>query len=125
VNLYDFVPSLFEVVDSSHHSIPPWELAANVETIISTESLRLNENEYKQQGNLWIHHSVLIEENVQIRSAAIIGAGCFIASNTYIRGGVILGANTYVGPGVELKSVICCGDSAFAQSSLVCHSSNK
>jgi UDP-N-acetylglucosamine diphosphorylase / glucose-1-phosphate thymidylyltransferase / UDP-N-acetylgalactosamine diphosphorylase / glucosamine-1-phosphate N-acetyltransferase / galactosamine-1-phosphate N-acetyltransferase len=51
---------------------------------------------------------------VQFRSAAIISEDCFIASNAYLKGGVMLGANTQVGPGVELKSVICCGDSAFA-----------
>ena len=114
MNLYTFVPALSEIFPTLDLSIPPWELATNVETLISTESLRLKANDYKQRGNVWIHHSAIVEENVQIRSAAIIGAGCFIASNAYLRGGVILGANTHVGPGVELKSVICCGDSAFA-----------
>lgn len=114
MNLYDFVPSLSDVIDSGPYALPPWELAANVETLISKEGLKLNVNNYKQHGNVWIHHSAIVEDNVQIRSAAIIGAGCFTASNAYLRGGVILGANTHVGPGVELKSVICCGDSAFA-----------
>jgi UDP-N-acetylglucosamine diphosphorylase / glucose-1-phosphate thymidylyltransferase / UDP-N-acetylgalactosamine diphosphorylase / glucosamine-1-phosphate N-acetyltransferase / galactosamine-1-phosphate N-acetyltransferase len=114
MSLYEFVPSLFEVVDSSHSTLLPWELATRVEALIATEMLRLDAKDYKRYGNVWIHHSAIVEENVQIRSAVIIGAGCFIASNAYLRGGVILGANTHVGPGVELKSVVCCGDSAFA-----------
>jgi UDP-N-acetylglucosamine diphosphorylase / glucose-1-phosphate thymidylyltransferase / UDP-N-acetylgalactosamine diphosphorylase / glucosamine-1-phosphate N-acetyltransferase / galactosamine-1-phosphate N-acetyltransferase len=114
VNLYDLVPSLFDIVDGGHLSIPPWELAAKVEALIEKEAARLNSSDYQQRGNIWIHRTATLEENIQFRSAAIIGAGCFIASNTYIRGGVILGTNTYVGPGTELKSVICCGDSDFA-----------
>jgi UDP-N-acetylglucosamine diphosphorylase / glucose-1-phosphate thymidylyltransferase / UDP-N-acetylgalactosamine diphosphorylase / glucosamine-1-phosphate N-acetyltransferase / galactosamine-1-phosphate N-acetyltransferase len=114
VNLYEFVPSLFDVIDLSHQSVSPWKLTADVEMLISLESLKLNADEYERRGNVWIHHSAIVEDNVQIRSAAIIGADCFIASNAYLRGGVMLGANTHLGPGVELKSVICCGDSAFA-----------
>ncbi len=114
MNLYQFVPSLFEVIDVGHQSSLPWELAANVEALIPTESLKLSSNDYKQHGNVWIHHTAIVEENAQIRSAAIIHANCFIASNAYLRGGVILGTNTHVGPSAELKSVICCGNSAFA-----------
>jgi UDP-N-acetylglucosamine diphosphorylase / glucose-1-phosphate thymidylyltransferase / UDP-N-acetylgalactosamine diphosphorylase / glucosamine-1-phosphate N-acetyltransferase / galactosamine-1-phosphate N-acetyltransferase len=114
MNLYDFVPSLTEIIDLNHLSMQPWELAANVEAWIEQEISRLNSKDYKQHGNVWIHHTAIIEENVQFRSAAIIGANCFIASNAYLRGGIILGAKTVVGPGVELKSVICCGYSDFA-----------
>jgi UDP-N-acetylglucosamine diphosphorylase / glucose-1-phosphate thymidylyltransferase / UDP-N-acetylgalactosamine diphosphorylase / glucosamine-1-phosphate N-acetyltransferase / galactosamine-1-phosphate N-acetyltransferase len=114
MNLYTFVPSLTEVVDPSLLARPPWELAADVEAFIAKEISRLNAKDYRQQGSVWIHHSALVEDNVQFRSAAIIGAKCFIASNAYLRGGIILGANTVVGPGVELKSVLCCGHSDFA-----------
>lgn len=114
MNLYDFVPSLFKVIGAGYSSLLPWELAADVEALVKKESLRLNAEEYKQQGNIWIHHSARVEDNVQFRGTAIIEANCFIASNAYLRGGIILGANTVVGPGVELKSIICCGHSDFA-----------
>jgi UDP-N-acetylglucosamine diphosphorylase / glucose-1-phosphate thymidylyltransferase / UDP-N-acetylgalactosamine diphosphorylase / glucosamine-1-phosphate N-acetyltransferase / galactosamine-1-phosphate N-acetyltransferase len=114
VNLYDFVPSLVEVIDVGLLSVPPWELAANVEALIEREISRLNTADYKQHGNVWVHRSAAIEENVQFRGAAIIGEDCFIASNAYLRGGIILGRKTTVGPGVELKSIICCGHSDFA-----------
>jgi UDP-N-acetylglucosamine diphosphorylase / glucose-1-phosphate thymidylyltransferase / UDP-N-acetylgalactosamine diphosphorylase / glucosamine-1-phosphate N-acetyltransferase / galactosamine-1-phosphate N-acetyltransferase len=114
MNLYDYVPSFTEVIDPSHLSMQPWELAANVEAWIEQEISRLDAKDYHQHGNIWIHHTTVVEENVQFRSATIIGANCFIASNAYLRGGIILGAKTIVGPGVELKSVICCGHSDFA-----------
>ncbi len=114
MNLYDFVPSLGEVIDPRLLSIPPWELVADVEAWIAREVSRLNPNDYQQRGNVWIHHTAVVEDNVKFRSAAIIRENCFIASNAYLRGGIILGANTVVGPGVELKSVICCGGSDFA-----------
>lgn len=114
MNLYDFVPSLVEVIDVSHLSLSPWELAADVEALFAKESLRLSANDYQRHGNVWIHHSAVVETNVQFRGAIIIKEGCSIAPNAYLRAGVILGANTHVGPGTELKSVICCGDSAFA-----------
>lgn len=114
MNLYDYVPSLTEVIDSSLLSTPPWELVANVEALIGQHILKLNTNDYEQHGNVWIHHTAKVEDNVQFRGAAIIHARCFIASNAYLRGGIILGEKTVVGPGVELKSVICCGHSDFA-----------
>lgn len=114
MNLYSFVPSLAEVFPMLELSNAPWELAADVEVLIAPATQHLNANDYKRHGKVWIHHSAIIEENVQFRSAALISESCSIASNTYLRGGVILGANTHVGPGVELKSVICCGNSAFA-----------
>jgi UDP-N-acetylglucosamine diphosphorylase / glucose-1-phosphate thymidylyltransferase / UDP-N-acetylgalactosamine diphosphorylase / glucosamine-1-phosphate N-acetyltransferase / galactosamine-1-phosphate N-acetyltransferase len=114
LTLYEFVPSLVHVLDSSLLSIPPWELAANVEALILQESLRLGPQAYRQHGNFWIHHSARVETNVQFRGAGIIKENCLVASNAYLRGGIILGANTVVGPSVELKSIICCGHSDFA-----------
>ncbi len=114
MNLYSFVPSLAELFPAFELTKQPWELVADVETLLPELLKTLVANDYKQRGNVWIHSSASVEENVQFRGAAIIGANCFIASNAYLRGGIILGPNTTVGPGVELKSVICCGHSDFA-----------
>jgi NDP-sugar pyrophosphorylase family protein len=114
MNLYDYVPSLSEVIDPNRLSSQPWELAANVAAWIEQEISRLAAKDYKQHGDVWIHHTATVEDNVQFRGAAIIKEHCFIASNAYLRGGIILGAKAVVGPGVELKSIICCGHSDFA-----------
>jgi UDP-N-acetylglucosamine diphosphorylase / glucose-1-phosphate thymidylyltransferase / UDP-N-acetylgalactosamine diphosphorylase / glucosamine-1-phosphate N-acetyltransferase / galactosamine-1-phosphate N-acetyltransferase len=114
MNLYDFVPSLVEVVDAGHLSIPPWELAADVEAVVAKTALTLNATNYRRRGDVWVHHSATVEDNVHFRGPGIIGADCFIAVNSLLRGGVILGPRTVVGFSVELKSVICCGSSDFA-----------
>jgi bifunctional N-acetylglucosamine-1-phosphate-uridyltransferase/glucosamine-1-phosphate-acetyltransferase GlmU-like protein len=88
---------------AAQSSFPPWQIAADLSSIIFDSIADLNE-EYIIKDGIAIHLSANIELGVVIKAPAIISANCFIGANAYLRGGVYLSHNVSIGPGCEIKS---------------------
>jgi bifunctional N-acetylglucosamine-1-phosphate-uridyltransferase/glucosamine-1-phosphate-acetyltransferase GlmU-like protein len=88
---------------SNQNILQPWQITANLSSIIFDSIDELNE-EYIIKNGIAIHLSANIESGVVIKAPAIISANCFIGANAYLRSGVYLSHNVGIGPGCEIKS---------------------
>jgi bifunctional N-acetylglucosamine-1-phosphate-uridyltransferase/glucosamine-1-phosphate-acetyltransferase GlmU-like protein len=98
---------------SDQISFEPWQITANLSSIIFDSIDGLNE-EYIIKNGVAIHLSANIESGVVIKAPAIICANCFIGANAYLRGGVYLSHKVSIGPGCEIKSCYIGNDTAAA-----------
>jgi NDP-sugar pyrophosphorylase family protein len=81
----------------------PWDMCLNSEQIIR-DALDGLASSYNIHNGIAIHETAIIEDNVIIKSPAIIGPNCFIAAYSYLRGGTWLLSNVILGPSTEIKS---------------------
>ena len=101
--------STFPFVDES---ISPWQVPAQLQSILERLSASLDASHYRNSAGVFIHSSAIIEAGAILKPPAVVSEGCFVAASAYIRGGVFLDRGVIVGPGCELKgSVIMSGTS--------------
>jgi len=96
----------------------PWELPGMADKLISEHASQLSE-EFIRDGDVVIHKSSTIEENVVLKGQMVIGPNCLIASGSYLRGGVFLEEDVIIGPNCEVKSTFICSGSKVAHLSFV------
>ncbi|MEM6428355.1 MAG: hypothetical protein AAF708_03875 [Deinococcota bacterium] len=132
-DFFELLSSVWATFPKLDQRLEPWHHVADVTAYAKQPPLSLldgfdkrgfdkrgfDKRGFDKRGEAFVHCTAIIEDDVHLRSFAVISAGCFVASGAYLRGGVLLGPNTHVGPNVELKSVICAGDSAIAHLSYV------
>jgi bifunctional N-acetylglucosamine-1-phosphate-uridyltransferase/glucosamine-1-phosphate-acetyltransferase GlmU-like protein len=99
-------------------SLPPWEIVADIQNII-TEKIKALGNDYKIQNDIAIHKNAQLEEHVILKGPIIISEDCFVAAHAYLRGGVFVGARSVIGPGCEVKSSMLMPGSALAHFNFV------
>jgi NDP-sugar pyrophosphorylase family protein len=112
ISLPDFLSAFRELFPENVND-DAWTFTQNLPQIISTRGATLND-EFRVNGDVYIHRSARIEEHVTIKGPAIISANCFIGSHAYLRGGVFLGEKTSIGPGCEIKTTLMLPGSALA-----------
>ena len=81
----------------------PWEITANIQTILEDIILQLNDD-YIIKDGIAIHKSAVVEDAVVLKAPVIVGEDCFIGANAYLRGGVYLGKKSKIGTSCEVKS---------------------
>ena len=91
----------------------PWEIVYHLDKIILEKIKNLDEN-FELNNGIAIHKTAVVENNVTIKSPAIIGKNCFIGANSYLRNGIYLDQNVKIGAGCEIKSSIIFENSAIA-----------
>jgi UDP-N-acetylglucosamine diphosphorylase / glucose-1-phosphate thymidylyltransferase / UDP-N-acetylgalactosamine diphosphorylase / glucosamine-1-phosphate N-acetyltransferase / galactosamine-1-phosphate N-acetyltransferase len=117
IRISDFIqlfPGLFPEITADL----PWMIPSKISGILSEKIKNLNDS-YRIEGNIAIHKTAVLEENITLKGPIIISANCFIAANCYLRQGVYLGENVTVGPGCEIKSSLVFPDSALAHFNFV------
>jgi UDP-N-acetylglucosamine diphosphorylase / glucose-1-phosphate thymidylyltransferase / UDP-N-acetylgalactosamine diphosphorylase / glucosamine-1-phosphate N-acetyltransferase / galactosamine-1-phosphate N-acetyltransferase len=102
----------------NEEKVMPWELIANIQTVVQQKIKTLSPDFRVAQG-IAIHKKAQVEENVTLKGPIIINEGCFIGAHAYMRGGVFLGENTVVGPGCEVKSSFILSVSSLAHFNFV------
>jgi NDP-sugar pyrophosphorylase family protein len=98
---------LFGAYNEQH----PWQTTEDLAGILKSISLG---NDYQLQGNVFVHKTAVIEQNVIMKDLVIVGAGSFIGANSYLRGPVFIDENVKVGAGCEIKQSIIFSNSAVA-----------
>ena len=83
----------------------PWELILHIKGLLN-EMIDSLGDDYTVKGDIAIHKTAVIDQNVIIKAPAIIGKDCFIGANSYLRNGVFLANNVKIGTGCEIKSSI-------------------
>lgn len=106
--------SNFHNVFGKYHDLMPWEITANLPTILSEMMSNLND-EFEIKNGIAIHRSATIESGAVIKAPAIISENCLVAATGYLRGGVYLGRSSIIGPGCEIKT------SVFMEKSVAAH----
>lgn len=91
----------------------PWEIVQHLNEIILKKIKNLDEN-FEINNGIAIHKTAVVENNVTIKSPAIIGENCFIGANSYLRNGIYLDQNVKIGTGCEVKSSIIFENSVIA-----------
>ncbi|GAB5488602.1 MAG: glucose-1-phosphate thymidylyltransferase [Parasphingorhabdus sp.] len=95
-----------------------WKIPSAANKIIAEYADQLDAN-YVLDGNVAVHKSSKIEENVTLKGNMIIGPNCLVASGSYLRGGVFLEGNVIIGPNCEVKTTFICSGSKIAHLSFV------
>jgi len=95
-----------------------WIITTNLSDIIA-KRIRALSADYNINGNVAIHKTARIEENVVFKGPMIISAGTFIGAHAYLRGGVFLDQQVSIGPGCEVKSSLIMAQSALAHFNFV------
>jgi bifunctional N-acetylglucosamine-1-phosphate-uridyltransferase/glucosamine-1-phosphate-acetyltransferase GlmU-like protein len=99
-------------------SLPPWEIVADIQNLIS-EKIKTLGNDYKIQNDIAIHKKAQMEEHVILKGPIIISEDCFVGAHAYLRGGVFVGSRSVIGPGCEVKSSMLMPGSALAHFNFV------
>jgi UDP-N-acetylglucosamine diphosphorylase / glucose-1-phosphate thymidylyltransferase / UDP-N-acetylgalactosamine diphosphorylase / glucosamine-1-phosphate N-acetyltransferase / galactosamine-1-phosphate N-acetyltransferase len=86
-------------------NMQPWDITANITSILNDFILQLDNN-FDVQNGVAIHKTATIENSVVLKPPIIIGENCFVGTNAYLRGGVYLGNFSKVGTSCEIKSSI-------------------
>lgn len=112
ITIASFIQS-FESSPFQQFSLTPWQLSQELPSLLLGLLKDLNE-EYTQNGTVYVHRSAAIESGVTLKGPIIIGPDCFIGAHAYLRGGVYLDRKVSIGPGCEIKSSIIFAQSAAA-----------
>jgi NDP-sugar pyrophosphorylase family protein len=109
INIENYISKFYEHFPQEN----PWKIVQNLDEIILNKIKNLDEN-FEINNGIAIHKTAVVENNVTIKSPAIIGKNCFICANSYLRNGIYLDQNVKIGTGCEVKSSIIFENSAIA-----------
>ena len=84
----------------------PYEILPNIHNYILELGSKLSLDDYDKNGDIWIHKSVKMGNNVEIIGPAIIMENTELRHNAYIRENVIVGPNSVIGNSCEIKNSI-------------------
>ncbi len=105
--------SRFTQVFGDMESTLPWHITEKLTDIIAGFIQQLDAG-FEINGDIAIHQSAVIEQNVVIKGPAIVGRNVFIGANAYLRGPVYLDENVKIGAGCEIKQSVIFSDTAVA-----------
>ncbi|WP_172278792.1 DapH/DapD/GlmU-related protein [Chryseobacterium sp. LAM-KRS1] len=111
ININDFIDEFFDFTANTH--LFPWEVINHLDDLLAEKFNQLTD-EYEISGNIAIHKTATIEQNVIFKDRIIIGENSFVGANAYLRGPVFVGKNSKIGPGCEIKQSIIYNDTAIA-----------
>lgn len=92
---------------------PPWNLTANIESIL-LEKMKTLGPDYAIADDVAIHRTATVDSRAILKAPAIVSQQCFIGAHAYLRGGVYLDEKVSIGPGCEIKSSFIFAHSAMA-----------
>ncbi|MFP7655197.1 DapH/DapD/GlmU-related protein [Chryseobacterium proteolyticum] len=111
ININDFIDEFFDF--TANNQLFPWEVINHLDDLLAEKFNQLTD-EYEISGNIAIHKTATIEQNVIFKDRIIIGENSFVGANAYLRGPVFVGKNSKIGPGCEIKQSIIYNDTAIA-----------
>ena len=109
INIENYISKFYTLFPQEN----PWEIVHYLDEIVLDKIKNLDEN-FEINNGIAIHKTAIVENNVTIKSPAIIGKNCFIGANSYLRNGIYLDQNVKIGTGCEVKSSIIFENSAIA-----------
>lgn len=109
INIENYISKFYELFPQEN----PWEIVQNLDEIILNKIKNLDEN-FEINNGIAIHKTAVVENNITIKSPAIIGKNCFLGANSYLRNGIYLDQNVKIGTGCEVKTSIIFENSAIA-----------
>lgn len=109
INIENYISKFYELFPREN----PWEIVQNLDEIILNKIKNLDEN-FEINNGIAIHKTAVVENNITIKSPAIIGKNCFLGANSYLRNGIYLDQNVKIGTGCEVKTSIIFENSAIA-----------
>ena len=112
IRLSDYIHEFASQFEADDNSLP-WKVILSIQSIL-TKKIQSLSSEFKVNGNIAIHKTAVIEEQVILKGPLIISQHCFVAAHAYLRQGVYLGDRVSVGPGCEVKSSLIFSDSSLA-----------
>lgn len=111
ININDFIDNFFDL--SSNELLLPWEIINTLDDLLKDKFNDLSD-EYEISGDVAIHKTAIIEQNVIFKGRIIIGENSFIGANAYLRGPIFIGKDVKIGPGSEIKQSILFNETAVA-----------
>lgn len=115
----DYVHSFHSTFPFLERSILPWQVTAQLPSILERLMASHSESNFRSYNGAWIHNTATIEAGAVVKAPAVISDGCFIAATAYVRGGVFLDRGVVVGPGCEVKSTVIMARSTLAHFNFV------
>ncbi|RIV47174.1 LpxA family transferase [Flagellimonas pelagia] len=112
INIGHFISNIPSFLEKEGSSLP-WEITANIKSIIEEMIPNLGED-FKIENGIAIHKSATLEHGITIKGPAIIMDKCHICTNAYLREGVFLDSSVKIGPSSEIKSSMIFSGSAIA-----------
>lgn len=117
INLASYLQLLPDIFPELNN-IAPWSIASIIEQTLLDKLKHLG-SDYSVSGQIAIHKTARIEEDVVLKGPVIISANCFVGAHAYLRCGVFLGDQSVIGPGCEVKSSVILTNSALAHFNFV------
>ncbi|MBT2622304.1 DapH/DapD/GlmU-related protein [Chryseobacterium sp. ISL-6] len=111
ININDFIDNFFDF-NSNIYTLP-WEIISNLDDLLKEKFDNLND-EYEISGDVAVHKTATVEQNVIFKGRIIIGENSFIGANAYLRGPIYIGKDVKIGPGSEIKQSIIFNETAVA-----------
>lgn len=111
ININDFIDHFFDF--NTNSLLQPWEIINNLDDLLKEKFSSLNDV-YEISGDVAIHKTATIEQNVIFKGRIIIGENSFIGANAYLRGPIFIGKDVKIGPGCEIKQSIIFNETAVA-----------
>ncbi|WP_291152011.1 LpxA family transferase [Flavobacterium sp. UBA7680] len=108
----DFIEN-FDFYFPDYITTAPWNIVNELDKIL-LEKLKLLSADYKIEGTIAIHKTVVIEEGVTLKGTIIISENCYIGAHAYLRGPILFGKSVKIGPGSEIKQSFISDNSAVA-----------
>ena len=112
IKTLDFISNFLSYFPSEALTTP-WKMVANLQSILESKILNLDDN-YKISDGIAVHKTAVIEQGVILKAPVIIEEKCFIGTNAYLRGGVYLGKGSKIGTSCEVKTSIIMVNSGIA-----------
>jgi NDP-sugar pyrophosphorylase family protein len=111
ININDFIDHFFDF--NTNRLLQPWEIINNLDDLLKEKFSSLND-EYEISGDVAIHKTATIEQNVIFKGRIIIGENSFIGASAYLRGPIFIGKDVKIGPGSEIKQSVIFNETAVA-----------
>lgn len=111
ININDFIDHFFDF--NTNSLLQPWEIINNLDDLLKEKFSSLND-EYEISGDVAVHKTATIEQNVIFKGRIIIGENSFIGASAYLRGPIFIGKDVKIGPGSEIKQSVIFNETAVA-----------
>jgi NDP-sugar pyrophosphorylase family protein len=111
ININDFIDHFFDF--NTNSLLQPWEIINNLDDLLKEKFSSLND-EYEISGDVAVHKTATIEQNVIFKGRIIIGENSFIGASAYLRGPIFVGKDVKIGPGSEIKQSVIFNETAVA-----------
>lgn len=113
MDISEYCSGLGAILSEVKVGTEPWDLIANLETVI-TQAITALSQDYIVQNGVAIHTAASVDPTAHIQGPAIIGPGCRIGQNALLRGGIYLTDSVNIGPGCELRACIVSNNSSLS-----------